>query len=225
VVSLPGANEKLDWYIHCVSDGRFPGIICTWMRELPTDLPVVYADVTNLDHIPGLHQVRNDSRSGAEMLTDWVLKQGRKCPVFVHDAPEPIETIPRCSGFLDSLREAGFRDGPQRIFLGACENPRRGELVIREMLRRYPETDALVCESDPVAFRFRNVLQTFFPDRDILTTGFGNVIEYQSPHPFPTVEQHPEEIGVRAATRLINLIENTEITEPLIEELPVELIV
>ena len=225
VVPVPGDNEEsVGKYRRMIGEDRFSGMICTWGVELKTTLPIVYTDVTNLDHIPGLYHVRCDSRSGNILMGKWLLDSGRKNLVYYHSATDIISDVPRRQGFIDILRSAGVSSPENRIFSSSGSSIHNIRITFREMQKRIPTLDAIVCENDYDALYMRNVIKMDAPKSDILVTGFGNLQPVQLCSRFPTVEQHPEETGYRAAIRIIELIEHRDHEQPLIEELPIELI-
>ena len=97
--------------------------------------------------------------------------------------------------------------------------------ALRQMEKKFPDLDAVVCANDFTALECRRAAQELGWDTDnILFAGFGNITEVRKCFPLVTVEQHNFEVGQHAFEKLHRILRGETENEPKHETLPVELI-
>ena len=74
------------------------------------------------------------------------------------------------------------------------------------MMKLFPSTTAILVDSDIIANNILQAKTELMPESNLCITGFGNVNFNGGLLRIPSVEQHPEEIGMQCVSELINMI-------------------
>ncbi|OQA86041.1 MAG: DNA-binding transcriptional repressor PurR [Lentisphaerae bacterium ADurb.Bin242] len=194
------------------------GILITGYNLHETSRPVLYAD-----RIPApgqkIHTVNSDSFRGGEMIGKFLAERGHSNVVFFGTFGSSL----RAPGVFHGLGVHAFRD---RLFIGRFDEFNCISRL-KQARERFPGFTAIACERDDDALLVHHCAERAGLDRTkILLTGFGNVKSVQSHLPLTTIDQHPFEMGERAAERLISMIENPPSSERWINDvMDVELLV
>ena len=203
---------------------------------------VVYG---NAPELRSFDRVYADHRAGSRMLTEWLLRQGRRriVPLFPF-APSKYWMRERLEGYAEAMRAAGLEPHPC-VALGDAELEAHAEggrrftffkaLALDKVLqlRREGGVDALLCYNDdwtlPVLAAIRDL--GLEPNRDILVAGYDNVTRsaelgaFESARPIVTIDKHYEKTAVDLAALLLARMAGTLPPEPQARTHPQELVV
>ncbi len=177
-------------------------------------LPVVYLDQPgiSLKEYAELHHVISDNEEACYKMMKVVETRGYRCPVIYTDNNCRLnERFSRVLGFRKALEEMKLNDLDRRIFVGSQNDQYTkagAAMQLQNILRVFPETDAIVAVSDDLAVMMRQALRDAGPEQErILVTGFGNEKLVSNAFQLPSVEQYPEQMGIAAADLLLDLVE------------------
>ena len=130
----------------------------------------------------------------------------------------------RIRGFLDVLRKHHVPMAEKRVFLQSQNTPAGARFLLREMLKIFPVTTVIMCDSDNVAMQLHQALQDMQLPHPIALTGFGNLAHAGGFLLLPGVEQHPEEIGAQGVGELLRMIADPEYAPERLIEIETELV-
>lgn len=132
----------------------------------------------------------------------------------------------RFRGYFDALKDHGM-EFTQDAAIYIQDNNYSFYPMTRSLLREY-KPDAIIATSDPVAFVVMRAIHDHglsIPD-DISVIGFDNIeqSQYVEP-PLTTISQPLYNMGEIATQKLIKMIKNPPLKDPIIDILPTELII
>jgi LacI family transcriptional regulator len=173
-------------------------------RALPAALPAVLINAAGeVASRPGL---RLDNAAGAEAMVRHLLDRGYRNIVHVAGPQNNVDARERADGFRDALHRLA-PDMPVRIIEGDF-NEDSGEAAARAILASDTPCDAVFAANDMMAigclYAFRTAGKRV--PEDVAVAGFDDVplARYLS---LTTVQVRIAEIGARAVTRLIDMLE------------------
>jgi DNA-binding LacI/PurR family transcriptional regulator len=140
-----------------------------------------------------------DSASGISALLRHLHTAGRRRTALVGGPPWLAASRAPLDAYAELMREAGQ---PVRVVAGDFTSA-RGHAAARSILRRWPDTDAIVAVSDTTALGVLQALAAAgvrVPD-DIAVTGFDDVPFAASAFPALTTATHPVEAIAAAAAQ------------------------
>jgi DNA-binding LacI/PurR family transcriptional regulator len=149
--------------------------------------------------LPGLVRADVDSAAGVGALAGHLYETGRRRIALVRGPRWLASSRAPLDAYVSVVRAAGL---PVRIVPGDF-TARRGRVAASEILRRWPDTDAIVAVTDATAL---GVLQ-FLAARgvrvpaDIALTGFDDIPLAAAVHPALSTATHPVERIAAAAAR------------------------
>ena len=191
-------------------------------KRCPGQLPIVYLDQPGipLNEYDELHHVVSDNEEACYKMMKLLVARGYRCPVIYTDNNCRLtERFSRVQGFQKAMKEMKLDNISRRTFIGSVEDQytKAGAVLqLQNILRVFPETDAIVTVSDDLAVMMRQALQDIVANspKRILVTGFGNEPLVSNAFHIPSVEQYPQQMGIAAADLLLDLVEgilpNTE---------------
>lgn len=203
------ASQELDRF-HFLSSRMVDGIV--FIRSLQqgnldkfyrTGMPIVVVDRAIDTSQFGFGKIFIDTQKGTYESTNALLRAGCRNIAFV-SARAAIE---RYQGYLDALSDAQIPVNDTLIYLDRYHSE-TGYNGIRHILQNHT-VDGVVCGNDLIAVGVMKALHEagIRIPRDIKVIGFDNIYfaQHTSP-PLSTVFQPAYEMGVEAATMLINNI-------------------
>ena len=195
----------------------------------PIDLARIGVPVVSTGRPVGAQAARysyvdSDNRGGAHRAVLHLIESGRRNIATVAGPPDMTPGIDRLAGYRTAVTETGTYD-PGLVVHGDFSQP-SGEHVIRLLLDRRPDLDAVFVASDLMAMGVLRGLRRAgrrVPD-DVAVIGFDDspAARHTDP-PLTTVRQPVEEMGARTAHELIALIADPT-ARPRNVVLPTELI-
>ncbi|MBR6372912.1 MAG: substrate-binding domain-containing protein, partial [Victivallales bacterium] len=195
--------------IDCLSRSKYKGLFACAVGKLPDNfrLPVVYID-QGFSYSGHNHVICNDNYQGAFNMMQAVLSKGHRNVLISSTANEYIEDNrqQRLLGFTAAMKENGLLDTQQRqlklahnlSFATRCS-------IIKENIHRFGNISAIVTDSDNDAFTIMSVLHALGMEDRICVTGFGNIEVITKMYNLPSVEQFPQEMGIRAAMKMLSI--------------------
>lgn len=223
-------GEEIGRCLQMLNGGNAVGVVSMQLGILPPagDLNMFFLDYS-MPHFrfrPHLHYLNSDNYTGAKDLMNEILKHGHR-EIAIYSAqryfisPEAPVT-PRVKGFQTAMLAAGIEDYEARTFYGSGELLSEAESILKQILKKYPETTLICADSDGAAGLIHIAAEKLgirCPG-EIGLTGFGSTLEMK----IPTVDQNPELQGKLAARYLIDFAEGKRSDETMTDELvPVSL--
>lgn len=207
-------------YLSMIQGGQADGFLIleptldqTYLRDIAeAGIPAV---VVNGDGVAaGLDHVRTDDVRVGRLAASYLLGLGHKKLGFIAGSSNHASTHLRLAGFSAALAEAGVPLENNRTFHGEYERGRwSGEFGCRQILMQSPDTTAIFCCNDRIAFgaiREAKKASRQVP-RDLSIIGVDNVpsAEHTSPM-LTTIAQHSREIAARATELLLAKLQGNE---------------
>jgi len=173
-------------------------------RALPSALPAVLINAPG--EVVSRPALRLDNRGGAEAMVRHLLANGYRHIVHIAGPQGNVDAQERLQGFRDALAELA-PGMPVRIIEGDF-NEAAGEAAAREILASDLPCDAVFAANDMMAIGCLHTLRQAgrrVPE-DIAVAGFDDVplARYLA---LTTIEVRIAEIGARAVSRLIDMLE------------------
>lgn len=190
----------------------FCGLLAVSIGTVPDSfpLPVVYLDNGYEPKGKGRGSVTCSNYTGAAEAAERLIALGHR-EILVCSNYSVLEESrkERVRGFLDTMRKHGIRNPEKRFFHEVVRHSAGAKTLLREALVQFPETTAVLTDSDDIAYMLFYAARDLKLDGRICFTGFGNMTYSSDSLALPSVEQHPEEIGDRGFSELFRMI-----TEP-----------
>lgn len=201
--------ENLNEVLNELKNMKIDGIITTSYWFLPeTGIPTIYLE-DNVGNLKTPDYVACDSYQAGYQMMNELLKRGHRDIVLLCQASNNQD---RLRGYYDAMREAGIVDYEKRTFQVMEATIGESKLLLRRILRRYPDFTAVAACSDNDIHRMITSMRQEGVDWEgkIAMVGFGNVPGISDVYPIATVDQHPLRIGAEAYRLLLEKIEHPE---------------
>ena len=212
LVSLisPSPND-LNRILNQLSGTKIDGIVSTCYGLLPEiGLPVVYLeDRVGETIFPDFAAC--DSYHAAYQMMQELLKRGHREIVLLCQTSSNPD---RLRGYYDAMREVGIMDYEKRTFQEVEATIGESKLLLKRILRRYPDFTAMAACSDNDLHRMIISMRQEGVEWEYRKAmiGFGNVPGISDVYPIATVDQHPMRIGAEAYRLLLEKIDHPEKT-------------
>lgn len=162
---------------------------------------------------PDFPAVISDDYKGAEMATQFLIKQGCKNIAHIAGPWHLISTTKRLNGYANALKLNDYEVKNEYIVyseLGKEDNI----FAIQKILNLKNIPDAIFCFNDYVAYDVIQILKekNIQIGKDILIIGYGNqpISQYIEPQ-LTSIDQQAFKIGTESIELVLKLIENKEI--------------
>jgi LacI family transcriptional regulator len=187
----------------------------------PGSIPIVF---TLAAPRKNTHVISIDNRMGAQLATEHLIEHGYQRIGHIIGPPESWEAKERRDGWEQTLIKAGLDSS---LYLNGNWQPDGGDRAIREMLARWPDTQAVFCGNDLTALGAMHALSEMgcrVPE-DIALIGFDDhdPVDYYQP-PLTTVHADFDLIGEMAVRELLEVIASPD-RQPGTHTVPTQLIV
>lgn len=222
-------------HLRNLMDRRVDGIIVTGRR---TDARPPLTGITGLESVPVVYalspstdptdtSVVSDDRGGAQLAMDHLLSTGRTRIAHVTGPEHHAAARDRARHAVDHLRAAGLALSTDRVHYGEWSEA-WGRRAADAVLRTAPDTDAFFCGNDQIARGVADALRErgVGVPGDIAIVGYDNwdTMALASRPPLTTIDMNLAEIGRIAALRLLEAIEDVDVT-PGVQPVPCRLVV
>ena len=211
------AEEVLQ--MNSIKGSRIKGIVAAGAQSrlmMKSGIPMFAVDFDSINSYPDIHSVNTDNYAGAVELMREIIRRGHREIVLYSSALFP-DRKNRIKGFADIMRKTEIPDIEKRIFYGSRSDPQSAKSNLDKILRIFPETTLICCDSDDAAQSMLLALADF-PEKKITVTSYGNTLDPTLK--IASVEQFPERIGEHACSRLIEILENDSSPETIREQIP-----
>ncbi|MET7257290.1 LacI family DNA-binding transcriptional regulator [Dyadobacter fermentans] len=211
--------EREKQILSALTANRVEGILLSAAKESQSfqhvrDVIAQQIPVVLFDRIPPgvkTHQVGCDVKNGAYQATKWLAAQGSRRIALLNGPPTLVACDDRYEGYITALVE---NDLPvDSILIKRVDlTPEDTAKKMAQLLALDPRPDAVLAFNDYVALDAMRICrnQGMMVNKDISFASFANLPMnmYLEQPPLVSVEQHPFEIGQKAAEMLIRSIQS-----------------
>ena len=179
-------------------------------RRLLAEAGIPIIEIWEVPPKPIGHVVGFSNRQAAAAMTQHLINLGRRKIGYIGESEDTgMRVAQRRRGFLDAMQSKGL-DANRLLAVGVPPiGMMQGRDAMRTMMERWPDTDAVLCVSDPCAFgavSACHLAHICVPDQ-VAIAGFGNFeISQCSEPPISTVSVSGLEIGSMVATLIRSLL-------------------
>ncbi|WP_069812260.1 LacI family DNA-binding transcriptional regulator [Streptomyces sp. TP-A0874] len=159
--------------------------------------------------LPRVPSYTCDDLAGGRMVAEHLLALGHRRVGVVAGEPHASTGVERTRGFLRAFAAAGAPVDPALIVNSAFD-ARGGELAGHHLLTVRPRPTAIFAVNDFAAIGVMGALRVsgLVPGEDLAVAGFNDVpLSAQLPIPLTSVRSPMREMGERAATALVRVVE------------------
>ncbi len=214
--------DGIIWAVPQVGNNR------SWMdSQLPElSVPTIFLTMEPRKDVP---IVSVDNYLGGRLAVEHLVEIGRSKIAHVSGPLNWWEARERKRGWEDVLLERGInRKVEDRFWEEGTWGPGSGERAIRKLLDEYPEMDAVFVGNDQMALSVMQVASSLgikIP-YDLAVVGFDGIPDtaYYWP-PLTTVYQDQYQLGCRAVSELVQLVEKRMGTEEELEVKPEQILI
>ncbi len=225
-------NQKVSFLEHCLYR-RVDGVLIAAVKNFTHEVQsVVDSDLKCVSvemPYPNRHAVLSDNYMGSMQALEYLYILGHR--KIAHIAGPLFSTAgwERYSAYKEFLKSKNLEDNPLYMVETAAYSSEEGKRAIDQLMHNCwnDMPTAIFAGYDLYAIPAINTLQErgFRVPADISVIGFDNldVTSITSPG-LTTISQNREEIGIKAAELLIDLIENGSVEGPLDVRIPTSLV-
>ena len=198
--------------------GRVDGLIImgghlegSALSDLAESLPMV----TIGRNIPGFeHRCATiDNYAGARNVVRYLFDLGHRRIAHIAGPDDHVDARERLRGYYDAHKEFGMDIDPRLVVQGDFQES-SGSLAVATLLESRTLFTAIFCANDQMAYGARLALyrRGIRVPEEVSLVGFDDTrnSEYMMP-PLTTVRQPMHELGLSAATALLNLLNDEEV--------------
>jgi LacI family transcriptional regulator len=220
--------------LYSLADHNVDGIIIfpSWRNErklhafAERNRPLVVVNRDFEEH-PGISQIFIDTRGGAKLAVDHLIKKGHTAIGMLAGYVAYPEIFQRVRGFREAMLSHGLPFEEEWIVAAAPPDIDRGHKVTRRLLGRHPQLTALFAYNDLVAVGAMQACKELgrrVPE-DCAIIGFDDVQLAALVTPsLTTVHVNKYELGRHAVNRLVEMLDDPETEFPPIH-IDVELVI
>lgn len=199
-----------------ISERRVDGLILAGPDIAPSfiiqlhalGLPLVLVD--NCLQNQELNCVLNDDFGGEYAATRHLIEKGRRRIIFLAGPEAWPSSRERGRGYAQAMTEAGLTP---HILSSSSTTIQSGEQLMQQALERWSELDAVCAANDAMAIGALRVLaqQGRKVPETVAVMGFDDIAwAAMTEPPLSTVQVHKRRLGMLAAQRLLDVIEDPE---------------
>ncbi len=178
-------------------------------RRLLANAEVPVIEIWELPRKPLGHVVGFSNKRAASALTKQLISKGYRKFAFIGETDDKdTRGAARRAGVRDALRDAGLDDGRMLAFAPPPISMSQGARAFTEVMQRWPDTEIVVCVSDPCAFGVQTECQRrgIAIPGDLAVAGFGDFeVSGLAVPAISTVAVSAEEIGRRTGELILEL--------------------
>ncbi|GIE99390.1 LacI family DNA-binding transcriptional regulator [Paractinoplanes rishiriensis] len=229
MLMLAGTPEERDRTLHFVRGGHVDGVLLVSMHDgdplagelQRTGFPLVVCGRPPAAAGPSMTYVAADDRSGARLMTQYLLDRGRKRIATVAGPADTAGGVERLAGYRDVL---GRRATSRMVARAAAYTIEAGREAMTALLRSCPDLDAVFVASDLLAVGALQALHgagKAVPG-DVLVGGFDDsAIASATTPPLTTVRQPLAQVAAELVEVLLKLVAGRPVSSRV---LPTELV-
>lgn len=174
--------------------------------------------------LPNTYSVLADEERGMEACVSLLVKKGRRKIGYLMDVENPANRRKKL-GFCTGMLRNGLSTDEKMIFsevdgtIGPKSSVERGRLETIELLRKYPDVDGILCETDMLAIGCMKQLREqgiSVPDQ-VAVIGVDNSLYGQVCTPtLTTVDNKSGEMSLTAANMLLDVLQKRTVNHKMI---------
>lgn len=231
IMLFPIDIEDDSGYVSIVRGNLIDGLILlkissddTWINSLAEiDFPFVFVNHRREDE--KFNFVDSENKKGIKLAVDYLYSLGRRDFAFVAGSMNETNGVDRLNGFKEALKDKKLIFNDEWIIKGEFNKDIAFENSAKLFIKK-KKPDAIICSDDYMAIGVidRIIKEGFRVPQDFSVIGFDDIeiASYINPA-LTTIRQPLHELGVRAASILLNII-NKRNVNTVHEFLEVELI-
>ncbi|NOU04889.1 MAG: LacI family DNA-binding transcriptional regulator [Hyphomicrobiaceae bacterium] len=182
-------------------------------RQLLLNAGIPVIEIWETPTKPIGHVVGFSNRSAAAAMVQHLIDSGRRRIGFIGERDDKgTRGAERRRGFIDALKAAGLDPSRRLATVAPPINMMFGRDAMTALLEKWPDTDAVMCVSDPCAYGALTACQLIgrrVPE-DVAVAGFGDFeISRCSLPSISTVVVSGLEIGTRAGELTLQLLDGS----------------
>ena len=206
-----------DQYRNLVETKQADGLIQLMPHSPDSPLPPDHIPTVNAAGCEGTPypSIRIDNCGAAKTVVDHLLSLGHRRIGVITGLRQNRHTVDRLKGYKLSLQEAGIEFDKSLMVEGEFTMA-SGQIAANQFVQMKDRPTAIFCMNDDMAIA---AIQTFKSNgirvpEDISIAGFDNIeySKYTDP-PLTTIDQPAQEIGRVAVNKLLQLIEEKELSQ------------
>ena len=223
-VLLANANEDpalVDTYLRTFASQRIDGLLLSPQGTPSQRLADVQASGVPLVLLnrsaAGVDapMIGSDNAAGVSAVLEWLRERGHRDVAFVGGPPSISTAAERLSGYLDGRARNGINVTDALLDAGDFQTDGGAAAMLRILDRSVPFTAVVGANGPTTAGAVRSLRQRFGATAaaaiDVVSFDDLDWFEFSSP-PISAVQNHADEIGRRAVSSLIELIEGRPVT-------------
>jgi LacI family transcriptional regulator len=168
-----------------------------------THAPIVLAN--GYLNLPNVHGILVDERNGTKQLVDLLYSKGKRHIAFMGSLSTP-SSYEKLHGYEEGMQKYGLSENKSIAEVSGIEKE-SGYRGVKELLRKNPSIDSVICAEDLMAvgvIRYLNELGIKIPEQ-MAVTGVNNSILGEITFPsITTLDNKMVDTGVMAAQILMN---------------------
>jgi LacI family transcriptional regulator, gluconate utilization system Gnt-I transcriptional repressor len=209
-------KETAETLIQAMLERRPEAIVLTYddhsprARQLLVSSGIPVIEIWETPKRPIGHVVGFSNRQAAAAMTQHLIAIGRRHIGYIGEAAdEGTRGAERRKGFTDALKAAGLDHKRQIAIAAPPVSMLQGREAMHQIMRRWPDTDAVMCVSDPAAYGALSACQLSgiaVPGR-VAIAGFGDFeISRCSVPGISTVAVNGLDIGMETGAMVLGLL-------------------
>ena len=179
-------------------------------RRLLKEAAIPIIDIWEMPLKPVGHVVGFSNRAASRAMTEHLVAQGYRRIAYIGESNDAgTRGTLRRLGFIDALQNAGLDSSRQISQAPPPINMQQGSAALATLLAKWPDTDAVMCVSDPCAFGVLAQCQRqgVLVPKQLAIAGFGAFDISASCVPaISTLGFSGREVGQEAARLIIDLL-------------------
>lgn len=214
------ANGQHMSYVEKAVQKRLDGVVIAYIdfddpevqELLASGIPIVAID----QEIPGGSCVMSDNEGGIRGLTEYIIGMGHKRIAYIHGDLNMVTRI-RIKGFLNTCEAHGIEMPKEYLICSSYCDIDKATYYTESLLRLEKPPTCILYSDDIAAIGGINMLRArgMRIPKDISIAGYDGIhmVAQFSPK-LTTVKQNTREIGLKAAEKLLAMMENPDGADP-----------
>ena len=204
--------------ISAISDPLSLPEFLSYLPEVPV---ILLEDDTEISR--GIHVVVDNYQGMKDCVKHLIEEHGCRKILYISGPVGVVDSMARYHAYLDAVKEAGLEAEEGMVAWGDFTD--HVDDLVKDLLERYPDADAIVAANDEMAESVYRVLKKAgkTPGKDIAVTGFddNSYAAYMDP-PLTTVRQDASLVAEAVLQKVRNFLDGRSVVS---EKVPARLVV
>ncbi|MCA0172537.1 LacI family DNA-binding transcriptional regulator [Bacillus sp. RAR_GA_16] len=209
------SQQKQKTYTQLCRERRVDGVVIQGIKNddpylmevVESDIPCVLVDIPIQGESVGY--VATDNVAGAKQAVQYLVDLGHRQIGMINGHDRAFVSQERIQGFQDGLESNQLPYNEDLVYNGGFSEKQAEDAAV-SLLKKFPETSAIFCASDLMAFGVMRAAKRVGREvpEELSIIGYDNIIlsSYVTPS-LTTISQDMFQIGYSAAELLIDLLE------------------